>query len=116
ERYQLQDFGLGFIRLALETQTPIVPMGVGGGEAQAPGLFNAESLAKLLGIPAFPVTVTGLPLALPVRYHLHFGKPMHFTGQPDEEDSEIDVKVRAVKAAVQSLIERGLREREGVFR
>jgi 1-acyl-sn-glycerol-3-phosphate acyltransferase len=116
ERYQLQDFGLGFMRLALETNTPIVPIGVVGAEEQAPALFNAKPLAKLLGIPSFPVTVTGVPLPLPVRYHIYFGEPMHFTGQPDEEDSELDVKVRSVKAAVQTLLERGLREREGVFR
>ncbi len=27
ERYQLKNFGLGFMRLALETNTPIVPVG-----------------------------------------------------------------------------------------
>jgi 1-acyl-sn-glycerol-3-phosphate acyltransferase len=26
ERYQLQEFGRGFMRLALETKTPIVPV------------------------------------------------------------------------------------------
>ena len=28
QRYQLQDFGLGFMRLALETDTPIVPVAI----------------------------------------------------------------------------------------
>jgi len=31
-RYQLADFGLGFMRLAIETNTPIVPIAVVGGE------------------------------------------------------------------------------------
>ena len=34
ERYSLVDFGTGFVRLALKTKTPIVPLGfVGGGDA-----------------------------------------------------------------------------------
>src|SRR5690606_29530882 len=116
ERYQLQDFGLGFMRLALETNTPIVPIGVVGAEEQAPALFNAKPLAKLFGLPSFPVTITGVPLPLPVEYHIYVGDPLRFTGQPDDEDSELDLKVREVKSAVQGLLERGLREREGVFR
>src|ERR1700737_3604951 len=32
QRYQLQEFGLGFMRLALETNTPIVPVAVIGAE------------------------------------------------------------------------------------
>src|SRR5438270_11819565 len=40
KRYQLQEFGLGFMRLALETSTPIVPVGVVGAEEQAPAFFD----------------------------------------------------------------------------
>ncbi len=54
QRYQLQEFGLGFMRLALETGTPIVPVAVIGAEEQAPAV-NLKPLAKLLGAPAFPV-------------------------------------------------------------
>ncbi len=36
KRYQLADFGSGFMRLALETNTPIVPVAVIGAEEQAP--------------------------------------------------------------------------------
>ncbi len=39
-RYQLQRFGHGFMRLALETGAPIVPVGVVGAEEQAPQLFD----------------------------------------------------------------------------
>jgi 1-acyl-sn-glycerol-3-phosphate acyltransferase len=40
ERYQLREFGLGFMRLALETNTPIVPVAVIGAEEQAPSMMN----------------------------------------------------------------------------
>lgn len=115
QRYQLQEFGLGFMRLALETNTPIVPVAVVGAEEQAPALVDLKPLAKLLGMPAFPLTITGLPFPLPVKYRLYFGDPMTFTGRPDDEDAELEKKVRGVKSAIQALIERGLQERKGVF-
>src|SRR5205823_6340374 len=51
KKYQLQDFGTGFMRLALETQTPIVPVAVVGAEEQAPAFFDFKAAAKLFGIP-----------------------------------------------------------------
>ena len=115
QRYQLQEFGLGFMRLALETQTPIVPIGVVGAEEQAPALMDVKPLARLLGFPAFPITPTILPFPLPVKYHLHFGEPLTFQGRPDDEDAELEKKVKVVKGAVQQLIREGLQERKGVF-
>jgi 1-acyl-sn-glycerol-3-phosphate acyltransferase len=115
QRYQLQDFGLGFMRLALETNTPIVPIAVVGAEEQAPALMDVKPLAKLLGFPSFPLTVTGLPLPLPTKYRIYFGEPLRFTGRADDEDSELDKKVRTVKTAIQTMINQGLKERQGVF-
>src|SRR5437660_11704392 len=54
KRYQLADFGKGFMRLALEMQTPIVPVAVIGAEEQAPAV-NVRPLARLLRTPSFPV-------------------------------------------------------------
>lgn len=115
QRYQLQEFGLGFMRLALETDTPIVPVGVIGAEEQAPALANLAPVAKLLGIPALPLTPTLLPLPLPSRYQLRFGAPMRFTGNPNDDDAELEKKVREVKSAIQQLLAAGLRERKSVY-
>jgi 1-acyl-sn-glycerol-3-phosphate acyltransferase len=115
QRYQLQEFGLGFMRLALETKTPVVPVAVVGAEEQAPALLDLKPLAKLFGFPAFPITPTGLPLPLPTKYRLYFGEPIHFTGRADDEDAELDRKVRAVKAAIQSQLNQGLADRKHVF-
>jgi len=116
ERYRLQRFGRGFMRLALETGAPIVPVGVVGAEEQAPALADLRPLARLLSMPAFPVTPTLLPFPLPARHRLWFGEPLRFEGSPEAEDPEIDAKVQVVRDAVAALIARGLDARTGVFR
>jgi 1-acyl-sn-glycerol-3-phosphate acyltransferase len=122
DRYKLQRFGTGFMRLALEAQTPIVPLAIVGSEEQQPGFANLKSLGRVFGMPAFPITATfpllgplGM-LPLPVKYHFYFGEPLHFTGSPTDDDTVIDEKVETVKRAIESLFARGLRERRGVFR
>jgi len=115
ERYKLRPFGHGFMRLALEAGAPIVPVGVVGAEEQAPALFDLKFMARLLSMPSFPVTPTLLPFPMPVRYHLHFGEPLRFTGAADEDDFELEQKVATVQSAVQGLLEKGLAERRGVF-
>jgi 1-acyl-sn-glycerol-3-phosphate acyltransferase len=122
DRYRLQRFGLGFMRLALETHTPIVPVGIVGSEEQNPGIANLEGLARTFGMPAFPITWAfpwlgplGM-LPLPVKYRLYFGEPLVFEGDPSDEDAGIEQKVARVKAAIEELLARGLRERSGVFR
>ncbi len=121
ERYRLQRFGSGFMRLALSTNTPIVPVAAVGSEEQAPGIANLKSFGRLLGMPAFPITLTwpwlgplGL-IPLPVKYRIYFGKPMRFDGDPDDEDAVISKKVRKVKKTIQSMIDRGVRDRAAIF-
>lgn len=117
DRYKLQEFGTGFMRLAVETGTPIVPVAVIGAEEAVPALYNFRRLARFLGAPAFPITPTfpwllGLGLLpYPVKVHLWFGEPMHFSGDPDDEDDVIDASVDKVKERVAALIARGLKER-----
>lgn len=120
QRYKLTPFGLGFMRLALATRSPIVPVAVIGAEEQYVSLANLTRLARLTGAPAFPVIpqllLPGGFLPLPVKYRLRFGEPMHFTGDPDDEDAVIEEKVWAVRSTVQSMVNRGLKERGGIFR
>jgi 1-acyl-sn-glycerol-3-phosphate acyltransferase len=119
ERYQLTEFGLGFMRLALETKTPIVPVAVVGAEEQFISFGNFASAAKLLSMPNFPIIpqwlIPGGQMPLPVKYRLYVGEPLLFEGDPDDDDSVIEEKVWMVKATIQSMLNRGLKERRGLF-
>jgi 1-acyl-sn-glycerol-3-phosphate acyltransferase len=106
------------MRLALETGSPIVPVAVIGAEEQAPAI-NLEPLAKLFRTPAFPVVpyppfVPVFPL--PVKYRLYFGEPMHFEGDPDDDEEVLSDKVSTVRNRIQSMLHVGLRQRRHVFR
>lgn len=119
QRYQLVDFGLGFMRLALETNTPIVPVAVIGGEEQYVSLGNFDRLAKLVRTPSVPILPQLLlpfgALPLPTRYRIHFGEPMRFAGDPDDDDAIIEEKVHLVRTTIQSMLNRGLKARKSVF-
>ena len=117
KRYQLQPFGLGFIRLALLTHCPIVPVAVVGAEEQAPAI-DLKPLARLLGAPAFPITpfppfVPILPL--PVRYRLYFGEPRCFTGDPEDDDEHIAELARQIRLSIESMVRMGLKQRRSIW-
>jgi 1-acyl-sn-glycerol-3-phosphate acyltransferase len=121
KRYQLQRFGLGFMRLAMETDTPIVPVGIVGSEEQSPAIADVKWLGRLVGSPAFPITPTfpwlGLAgfLPFPVKFRLRFGEPLHFEGDPSEEDAVVEKKVDVVKDRIRELVDEGLAARRTWF-
>lgn len=90
ERYQLREFDPGFVKLAIATRTPIVPVITVGAEESYPNFGNWEAMAKFVGMPIFPCTLTfpWLPFPLtyapmPVRWHIRFGKPIYLDYSPD---------------------------------
>lgn len=119
KRYQLQDFGTGFMRLAIETQTPIIPVAIVGAEEQYVNLGNLQWAARLLNIPAFPMVpqllVPGGQLPLPLKYRIYFGEPMRFGGDPLDEDTVIADKAWLVKQTIQDMLNRALVERKDLF-
>jgi 1-acyl-sn-glycerol-3-phosphate acyltransferase len=118
ERYQLQEFGRGFMRLALETKTPIVPVGVIGAEEQYLSFGRVSWAARAFGLPVVPfvpqVFLPGGQLPLPTKYRLFFGEPLYFEGDPDDSQGVAD-KVYLVREAVAHILRRGLAQRRSIF-
>ena len=97
-RYKLQRFGRGgFVRLAIRTRTPIVPVAILGAEDSAPLLFRLELPGRGLGLPYLPVTPL-FPLLgplglvpLPARWSIRVGKPIDVASLVDDADDAIAV-------------------------
>jgi 1-acyl-sn-glycerol-3-phosphate acyltransferase len=83
DRYKLQRFGRGgFVETALRADVPIIPCAIVGAEEIYPKIADLRPLARLLGLPYFPITPT-FPLfglfglvPLPAKWMIRFGAPM----------------------------------------
>ena len=57
DRYKLQRFGRGgFVSAALRAQVPIIPVAIVGSEEIYPLIARVPALARMLGLPYFPIT------------------------------------------------------------
>lgn len=124
ERYKLQRFGRGgFVSAALRARVPIIPTAIVGAEEIYPKLGNIAPLARLLGLPYFPVTPTfpwlgplGM-IPLPSRWIIEFGEPVHTEDLADEADDPMAVLelTDTVRERIQQSLYRLLVQRESTF-
>ncbi|NUM48202.1 MAG: acyltransferase family protein [Anaerolineales bacterium] len=64
-----------FIRMALKTGAPIIPVAIVGSEETAPTLHRSRTLAALTGAPFFPLPLFG-PLPLPAKWYVDIAPPI----------------------------------------
>ena len=125
DRYRLQRFGRGgYVEVALETGSPIVPVAVVGAEEIYPKLGESKSLARALGSPYVPITPTfpwlgplGL-LPLPSRWRIEFLEPIDLSGYGpgSSEDRSLVFDLSAqVREQIQEAVYRGLVARGPAF-
>ncbi|MFF4320861.1 1-acyl-sn-glycerol-3-phosphate acyltransferase [Streptomyces sp. NPDC001568] len=125
ERYKLQRFGRGgFVSTALRAGTPIVPCSIVGAEEIYPMVGNAKTLARLLGVPYFPITPTFPwlgPLGavpLPTKWTIQFGEPIPTDGYAAEaaEDPMLMFNLTdQVREQIQHTLYKLLVQRRSVF-
>jgi|ETNmetMinimDraft_30_1059905.scaffolds.fasta_scaffold01803_1 1-acyl-sn-glycerol-3-phosphate acyltransferase len=125
ERYRLQRFARGgVVRVALQTQAPLVPVGVVGAEEAHPVLFKTHGTARAVGFSFLPVTPTFPllgPLGLvpfPTKWTMRFGEPLELRElPPDAEHDELLVSrlTEQLRSRVQELVDRALSDRESVW-
>lgn len=125
QKYKLQRFGRGgFIKLALRTGAPIIPLSIVGAEESAPMLYRIEYLTQALGLPFIPVTPTFPalgPLGLvpaPTKWKLTFGPPIdlegHGAGAADDALLVVRLAER-VRNAIQKSLDTTVSERKSVW-
>ncbi|NJQ03794.1 lysophospholipid acyltransferase family protein [Streptomyces zingiberis] len=125
ERYKLQRFGRGgFVSTALRAGVPIVPCSIVGAEEIYPMIGNARTVARLLGLPYFPLTPTFPwlgPLGavpLPTKWTIQFGEPIPTDGYTPEalEDPMLMFNLTdQVRETIQHTLYKLLVERRSVF-
>lgn len=124
ERYQLQRFGRGgFVAAALRTGAPIIPVSIVGAEETYPKLGDIPVLARLLGLPYFPVTATfpwlgplGL-VPLPSKWFIEVGEPIDTSAWVGQADDPLVVFNLAdqVRETIQHTLRRLLELRPSAF-
>lgn len=124
ERYKLQRFGRGgFVSAALRARVPIIPTAIVGAEETYPKLGNIAPLARLLGLPYFPMTPTfpwlgplGM-IPLPSRWIIEFGEPVHAEDLAEEAEDPMAVLelTDTVRERIQQSLYRLLVQRESTF-
>lgn len=126
ERYRLQRFGRGgFIELALRSKAPIVPVAIVGSEEIYPLLSQARPLARVFGLPYFPITPLfpwlgplGM-IPLPSKWIIEFGEPIATESFPDDAwDDGLTILelTERVREEIQAMLHRNLIARKSVFR
>ena len=116
-RHQLQRFGRGgFVRLAVRTNSVLVPVAVVGGEETAPLIAKVAALKGLLPdlVPYLPITPlfpllgpAGL-LPLPARWRVRFGAPVDARGLVKDEGDA--VAINGVAADIRERLQRDVAE------
>ena len=126
DRYRLQRFGRGgFVSAALGAGVPIVPCSVVGSEEIYPKLGDARLMARILGLPYFPITPTfpwlgplGL-VPLPSKWVIEFGEPIDTAGlgeSADEDPMLVFELTDQVRETIQHNLYRMRVRRRGMFR
>jgi len=127
QRYQLRRFGRGgFVEIALRAGVPIVPIAVVGAEESMPIVYKSSTLAKLTGLPYFPITANMLLLGplgvvtyLPAKFRLRVLEPITFDEPPDQprySRSRIMDTAEMIRQRIQDALYDMLRTRKSVWR
>jgi 1-acyl-sn-glycerol-3-phosphate acyltransferase len=126
QRYRLSEAFAAeeYIRAALRTGAPIVPVAVVGSEEVYPMIANVSPLARLLRLPYFPLTpffpwlgaLGALPL--PTKWAITFDAPIATAGfaPGSAEDGALVARLSTlVRSRVQSLLDEQVGARKSLF-
>lgn len=123
-RYRLHDFDPGFAKAAIETGSPIIPITTIGGDEIYPLLGNLKCVARLMGLPYWPLTLTHpwFPfvvscIPMPVKFLIKIGKPIYLDYPPGKAtDKKLRLQIaRNLQYDIQRDLNSLLKERKSPF-
>lgn len=105
----------GYVKVALRTASPIVPVAIVGAEEIHYCLGDVPQLARFLRVPFFPLVAS--PFPLPARVYIRFGEPIRFAepAEAAEQQPLVDRLNERVRTSLQALIDDTLRHRRGIY-
>ncbi|HEY8278251.1 MAG TPA: lysophospholipid acyltransferase family protein [Bdellovibrionota bacterium] len=109
ERYKLREFRQGFVRMAVNSKAPVVPVLVIGAEETHITIGQVKILNQLLPLPvnAFP---------LPAKWKIKFLKPIQLDDGLDLEDpDQVRVVATQVREQMQTELNSELAERKYIY-
>ncbi len=124
-RYKLQRFGRGgYVKLAIKTRSPIIPVAVVGAEEVYPILGTSKMLGKLFGAPYAPITpffpllgpIGAIPL--PTKWYIEYGEPIDIE-KYSIEDADDDILINRlsenIRTRIQNMLINLLKNRKSIF-
>lgn len=114
ERYQLQEFKRGFVRMALEAQCPIVPVVILGAEETHINLMKLK-FTKFLKGSVIPLPLNIIPL--PAKWRICFLEPIYLPYKASAiSDSELVHEIaQDIQEKMQLAIEEEIKKRGNPF-
>lgn len=110
EMYQLQEFKRGFIRMAIQTQSPIVPALIIGAEESNINLSKLR-FGKILKGLVLPLPLNVIPL--PVKWKIKFLPPIYLPYKPEQiNDRELMIEIaEEIRELMQEALDDTLQKR-----
>jgi len=125
DRYRLARFGRGgFVRMALQTHSSVIPVSVVGAEETYISLAKSPAIARAIHFPYFPISPTwpwfGLLgfVPLPTKWYIDFGEPIamdHYDPDAVENTMLVSQLADQVRNVIQEMIYKRLAERKSIF-
>ena len=105
----------GYVKLAIRTRSPIVPVAIVGTEEIHYPLGDIPQLARYFGVPFMPLVASLVPL--PARVYIRFGEPIRLELPRAAADDQVlvDRVTEQFRRALQALIDDTLAHRHGIY-
>jgi 1-acyl-sn-glycerol-3-phosphate acyltransferase len=114
QMYQLQEFKRGFVRMALKTQSPIIPTLIIGAEETHINLSQLKFTKFLRGL-VIPLPLNVIPL--PAKWKIRFLEPIELPYGPEaaDDDDLVHEICGEIREKMQKELTQELRSRSSVY-